>query len=89
MRVGSGNGSYQKLIENEHSFHQFLNSEESMMSYNTTNAEIVALGNVLCVDIMCLTYNRLGVPGTLEERTHGIQIQMNPELAKHNQLAAV
>ena len=34
--VGSCNYSYQKTIENEDSFHDFLKSDESMLAFNVS-----------------------------------------------------
>ena len=35
-------------------------SEESMISFNTSNAEIIAIGNILKLNIHVLTYNIQG-----------------------------
>ena len=52
VKVGSGDRSYEKWIYSVTSLHQFLRSEVSMISYNTSQADIVALGNVLDTDII-------------------------------------
>ena len=82
--VGSGNGSYQKTIPNEEAFHDFLSSEESMFAYNTSQADIIALGNVLNVTILCLTYNLQGRSGTPEERTQWNTFPFNPDVGYPN-----
>ena len=82
--VGSGNSSYQKIIENEMTYHEFLRSSESMISYNTSNAEIIAIGNVMKIDIVVLTYKMQGREGALEDRTQWSRFGFNPDMADHN-----
>ena len=47
VTIGSGNTSYRKHIRSEYSYLEFLHSDESMNSFNTSDAEIIAIGNVL------------------------------------------
>ena len=63
IQIGAGNGSYRKVIENETRYLKFLKSEESMISFNTSNTEIIAIGNILKVNIHVLTYNIQGRVG--------------------------
>ena len=84
VTVGSGDSSYQKTIEIDISYLEFLKSSESMISYNTSNAEIIAIGNVMKVDIVVLTHRLQGREGSLEERTQWSRFGFNPDLAEHN-----
>ena len=84
VTVGSGDSSYQKIIENDISYLEFLKSSESMISYNTSNAEIIAIGNVMKVDIVVLTHRLQGREGSLKERTQWSRFGFNPDLAEHN-----
>ena len=59
-------------------------TEESLMSWNTGEAEIAAMGNVLGVDIYMLTYNIQGRPGTQVERTRWNLLKVNPALSFYN-----
>ena len=52
-----------------------------MMAFNHSQAEVVALGNVLNVDIFMLTYNLQTTQDTPEERTHWNHFQVNAGLA--------
>ena len=47
VKIGTGSGFYLKPIPNAETFLEFLKSEESMMAWNTSQAEIVALGMIL------------------------------------------
>ena len=84
IQIGPGNGSYRKVIENETRYLEFLKSEESMISFNTSNAEIIAIGNVLKVNIHVLTYNIQGRVGELTERTRWNKFEFNPAMTNCN-----
>ena len=81
ITIGSGDHSHQKTILDEQEYHDFLNTEESMMAFNTSQAEIAALGTVLNVDIFVLTYNIQNRDGTQEERTQWNEFPLNHGLA--------
>ena len=55
------------------------------MAFNHSQAEVVALGNVLNVDIFMLTYNLQTTQGTPEERTQWNHFQVNAGLANENE----
>ena len=84
VKIGSGNASYRKLIRNEQSYLDFVKSDESLYSWNTSDTEIIALGNILKVDIIMLTYNIQGRPGTQAERTEWKVIKFNPDVTVDN-----
>ena len=71
-------------LPDEASYLTFLMTEESLMSWNTGEAEIAAMGNVLGVDIYMLTYNMQGRPGTQVERTRWNFLKVNPALSFYN-----
>ena len=70
ITIWSGDHIYTKVVSNENLFFRFLRTEESMFAVNSSQAEIVALSNVLQVDIHLLTYNIQGMVGRPENRTH-------------------
>ena len=47
IKIGSGELFNEKNIAHEEDYLEFLKSKESMTSYNTSDAEVVAMGNVL------------------------------------------
>ena len=84
VKIGSGNDSYRKNIYNAEVFLQFLKTEESMFSFNSSQAELIALGNVMKVNINLLTYNLQGREGPPEDRAQWNLFQFNPALANEN-----
>ena len=78
---GSGDHIYTKVVSNENLFFRFLRTEESMFAVNSSQAEIVALSNVLQVDIHLLTYNIQGMVGRPENRTRWNIFPANADLA--------
>ena len=84
ITIGSGNFAYQKTIHDTRNFHGFLQTEESMLAFNTSQAEIVALGNILNVDIFVLTYNLRNRDSSPEERTQWNEFPVNHGLAFEN-----
>ena len=61
-----------------------MKSKESMTSYNTSEAEVVAMGNVLKVKIISLTYDITGRVGDPHERTQWHVFEHNNDFAPHN-----
>ena len=53
-----------------------------MYSFNTSEAEIIAIGNVLRVDIVMLTHKIQGRERTFEERTEWKRFGFNPDLVQ-------
>ena len=51
-----------------------------MYSFNTSEAEIIAIRNVLRVDIVMLTHKIQGRERTFEERTEWKRFGFNPDL---------
>ena len=84
IKIGSGELYNEKNIDNEEDYLKFLKSKESMTSYNTSDAEVVAMGNVLKVKIISLTYNIKGRVGDLHERTQWHVFEHNTDFAPHN-----
>ena len=84
VKVGSGNASYRKLITNEQSYLNFIKSDESIYSWITSSTEIIALGNILKIDILVLTYNIQGRPGNPTERTEWEEFKFNQDVTVDN-----
>lgn len=53
-----------------------------MYSFNTSEAEIIAIGNVLKVDIVMLTHRMQNREGPSEERTQWRRFGFNPDLVR-------
>ena len=81
-----------KLIENQIKSNFNLNQlniklikiiicEESMLAFNTSQAKIVVLGNILNVDMFLLTYNLRNRESSPEERTQWNEFPVNHGLA--------
>ena len=73
-----------KRIENENEYLEFLRSDESMYAYNTSQVEVIAIGNVMKVDIQTLTYMIQGREGWPSQRTQWNTYGFNPEMADDN-----
>ena len=77
-------GSVMEEIRDEAQYLTFLMTEESLMSWNTGQAEVVAMGNVLGADIFMLSYNIQGRQGTQEQRTQWSEFKVNRGLSQYN-----
>ena len=77
-------GSVMEEIRDEAQYLTFLMTEESLMSWNTGQTEVVAMGNVLGADIFMLSYNIQGRQGTQEQRTQWSEFKVNRGLSQYN-----
>ena len=62
ITVGTGNQSYQKVINHQYELFSFLRGEESLYAFNTGEAEICILATIINQPIHLLIYNLLGFP---------------------------
>ena len=81
VTIGAGNITTYKIFETSEDYLAFLKTEESMLAWNHSNAEIVAIGQVLNANVIVLTYNIQNRRGSREERTQWNQFDLHPGFA--------
>ena len=78
VQIGTGNNSHYRNFPDEHHYIAFLRSEDSMNAWNTSEVEIIALGHVLNIDVLVLTYNMRYRRGPNTARTEWRHFVLNP-----------
>ena len=86
VKIGAGNFTTFKVFENYEDYLAFLKTEESMLAWNHSEAEIAAIGQILNIDIIVLTYNIQNRRGSREERVEWNQFNPHPGFALPNNI---